>query len=156
MKLFISVGTTNFDSLLRKLDSDDYQAALSPIISEILLQPGTGLRQFQRLRIPLRIVTTDYFERLDECDVVLCHCGAGTVLDAISKKKGIVAVVNHYLKDNHQTELFDAMISDRMCLGFRNIEEMKPDILKDLLLRAQKQPFKPVTKKVNLFNLFME
>lgn len=37
-------------------------------------------------------------------DVILCHCGTGSILDGLKHGKKVVAVVNEDLKNNHQSE----------------------------------------------------
>ncbi|EZG45726.1 glycosyltransferase family 28 carboxy-terminal domain protein, partial [Gregarina niphandrodes] len=42
---------------------------------------------------------------MQDSDVVMCHCGAGTLIDAISSKAVIWGVNNTELMDDHQREL---------------------------------------------------
>ena len=42
-------------------------------------------------------------------DLIICHCGAGTILEVLSLQKEAIGVINDDLLDNHQRELADAM-----------------------------------------------
>ena len=45
---------------------------------------------------------------MKRADMIISHCGAGSVLEAISLRKFLIVVVNSTLQGNHQTELADA------------------------------------------------
>ena len=42
-------------------------------------------------------------------DLIMSHCGAGTILEILRMNKKAVGVINDQLLDNHQVELADAM-----------------------------------------------
>jgi beta-1,4-N-acetylglucosaminyltransferase len=42
-------------------------------------------------------------------DMVISHCGAGTILEILNLKKKAIGVINPGLMDNHQEELAEAM-----------------------------------------------
>ena len=48
-------------------------------------------------------------EEFEKADLVICHAGAGTIMEALRKGKKVVAVANQDLMDNHQKELANAM-----------------------------------------------
>ena len=49
--------------------------------------------------------------------MIISHCGAGSVLEAISLRKFLIVVVNSTLQGNHQTELADALAAKKYCLS---------------------------------------
>ena len=75
--------------------------------------------------------------------VIFSHGGAGTLLYCLAHgKKGrkIVAIANHTLAGNHQTELVDKLSREGYLLGFRSVDEMREN--KDRLreyLRGDKE-----------------
>ena len=48
-------------------------------------------------------------------DLIISHCGAGSILEALSMKKQLIVVINGSLQDNHQLELSDALSDGRFC-----------------------------------------
>lgn len=60
---------------------------------------------------------TDYFRK---AALVICHCGAGTLLECLKLQKNIVAIVNSTLADNHQLELFEELEKGNYLTGFRD------------------------------------
>ena len=45
----------------------------------------------------------------ENADLIITHCGAGTILEILRIKKRAVGVINSKLLDNHQFELAEAM-----------------------------------------------
>ena len=43
----------------------------------------------------------DYLKCLSQSQFMICHCGAGTILDCIKNGVNVIAVVNENLMDNH-------------------------------------------------------
>lgn len=48
-------------------------------------------------------------EDMQAADLIISHCGAGTVLELLRLRKRVVCVVNPNLLDNHQVELAEAL-----------------------------------------------
>ncbi len=55
-------------------------------------------------------------EDMKAADLIISHCGAGSVLEASWLKKKLVVVVNESLQGNHQIELADALSEERYCI----------------------------------------
>lgn len=49
--------------------------------------------------------------------LIISHCGAGSILEAISLQKDLVVVVNLSLQGNHQTELATALSAKKYCFS---------------------------------------
>lgn len=49
-------------------------------------------------------------------DLVITHCGAGSILEVLRLQKKAVGVINSNLMDNHQTELAYAMQERRLII----------------------------------------
>ena len=45
-------------------------------------------------------------------DLIISHCGAGTISEVLKLRKPLVVVVNETLMHNHQTELATALAED--------------------------------------------
>ncbi len=125
--VFVTVGTTEFDELLQHLDSANFVAALQKSdCCELNVQIGRGKYEFACLKgecdkagiafSSFRFKPT-LAEDMKRADIIISHCGAGSVLEAISLRKLLVVVVNPTLQGNHQTELADALAAEKYCLS---------------------------------------
>jgi beta-1,4-N-acetylglucosaminyltransferase len=48
-------------------------------------------------------------EDMHSADLIISHCGAGSILEALDMKKYLIVVINDSLQGNHQSELSDAL-----------------------------------------------
>ena len=58
-------------------------------------------------------------------DLVISHCGAGTILEILSLQKDAVGVINEDLMDNHQHELADAMREKQLMVIADSVTDLK-------------------------------
>lgn len=124
--VFVTVGTTDFDELIQSLDSIEFVNALCTLgCRRLVLQIGRG--RFEPQQLPTlcaeRRIAFEFFrfkptldEEMQTADLIICHCGAGSILECISLQKRFVVVVNSSLQDNHQTELSCALATEKYCL----------------------------------------
>lgn len=125
--VFVTVGTTEFDQLITRLDRIEFLSCLQQHgYSRLIVQYGRGTH------IPNVIIDESetfcisaecyrYKSSLEEdmkrADLVISHCGAGSILEAITYGKMLIVVTNSSLQDNHQQELSDALISGNYCIS---------------------------------------
>ena len=125
MRVFITVGTTEFDGLISALDGAEAADALVRLgASTVILQVGRGVVVPQELQAELerRGVSCSWFkfrdtlsEEMEAADFIISHCGAGSVLEATNLRKLLLLVVNPTLQGNHQDELASAMKAGNYC-----------------------------------------
>ena len=94
---FITVGTTDFDVLLKIIDNDEFPSLLKPLGCEILtIQRGRGTYSFKYLEeacknqgISLNVYRfkATLAEDMSAADAIISHCGAGTVVETLSMRK---------------------------------------------------------------------
>ena len=119
-QVFVTVGTTEFDALIEAVDSDAAHAALAALgYTRVLFQVGRGSARprgpagSRSSRLPTACF--DFAPSLDEhvgaSALVISHAGAGSIMDALGRRKPLVVVANDALMDNHQTELADVRSS---------------------------------------------
>jgi beta-1,4-N-acetylglucosaminyltransferase len=123
--IFITVGTTEFDQLIEAIDNLEFLVVLRDKgFTKLTIQLGRGtyepsclLNEASRLGIELDVFrfkpTLD--EDMSTADLIVSHCGAGSILEAVKNRKLLVVVVNETLQDNHQTDLADAMTAAGCC-----------------------------------------
>ena len=127
-RVFLTVGTTSFDSLIEAVDTEAFLEVMRACgCQELVLQIGRGSY------LPSKYLTVEtcsqhgisfeYFrfkptlaDEMAAADLVISHCGAGSVLEAVTLQKLLLVVVNDTLQENHQEELADAMASRKHCL----------------------------------------
>ncbi|EPS45171.1 hypothetical protein H072_829 [Dactylellina haptotyla CBS 200.50] len=125
-KVFITVGTTNFDSLIT--------AVLQPAVVDLLqsqgyttlrVQYGQGVELYQSLytaelegvlaKSSMSIGGYAYASgdeitnEIKTSELIISHAGSGTILEALRYQKRIIVVPNESLMDNHQKELANEM-----------------------------------------------
>mmetsp|Transcript_2115 Transcript_2115/g.1960 ORF Transcript_2115/g.1960 Transcript_2115/m.1960 type:complete len:178 (-) Transcript_2115:18-551(-) len=110
--LFVTVGTTQFDVLVDAVCHKDFVRQLeSDGFTKIVIQYGRGKAPSCASRIPME--SFDFAASLNEymlsADVILCHAGAGSIMEALSMQKHTIVVINNDLMDNHQLELAHAL-----------------------------------------------
>lgn len=118
--VFITVGTTEFDQLIRRIDTEIFlQHAKFVGISKLIVQFGRGYYEPTYLQencghYGISATIYRFKDSLDadmeNADVIISHCGAGSILEAVTKRKRLIVVVNSTLQDNHQIELAEALL----------------------------------------------
>lgn len=129
--LFLTVGTTRFDSLLTALNdrADELVAWLrAEGFSRALFQIGTGSVEPTAIQAaaarssaddplagtaPLSIEwlrhSPDLLGFLSQADLVISHAGAGSILESLRLFRPLLVVINTSLMHNHQSEVAVAL-----------------------------------------------
>jgi len=100
MNVFVTVGTTEFDDLIKVVD----ETCGNEIGMKIVAQVSSSSRY--------KPVNIDYFEFskdiesfIDKADIIVTHAGAGSVYSMLEKGKKLIVVPNLSRVDQHQAEL---------------------------------------------------
>lgn len=119
MKLFVTVGTTPFDSLVEAVDGGPYAHDAQLQIADGQYEPKVA--QWFRFRPGIQ-------ELIASADVVVCHAGAGSIYSLL--EAGIVPVVvpNTERRDQHQLEIARWLARMRYA-----VVAMKPENINDVL-----------------------
>ncbi|KAK3860855.1 hypothetical protein Pcinc_033118 [Petrolisthes cinctipes] len=144
--VFLTVGTTHFDTLVKAAVDEDTLAVLREKgYTKLVLQIGRGT--FTPIEGEHCGVTVSSFhlkpsiaEDFQSADLVISHAGAGSCLEALRAGKALVVVVNDTLMDNHQTELAEELANNKFCYF------CYPDTLQETLTNmdvSQLQPYVP-------------
>lgn len=114
--IFVTVGTTHFDTLIQEID----ELIGSGVISDhVVCQIGSGTyvpKHVEHFRFQPSI--DDWMER---ADLVICHGGA-TVMSLLQKNKRFVAIANTVLAGDHQTAFLTRLAQS---VGFPWSREVK-------------------------------
>lgn len=129
--LLVTVGTTSFDELIRKLDSVAFVEKVGhgdEKFDEVLFQIGRGDYEplylqglMENRRLPFEFkwfrFVPDLSVLIEKSSAVVSHCGAGTILEVLDRCMAcdLVVAVNETLMGNHQTELAEALYARDLC-----------------------------------------
>jgi beta-1,4-N-acetylglucosaminyltransferase len=117
--IFVTVGTTYFDELVREVDRLAGQGAFD---EPVHVQLGRG--QY----IPEHCEWFRYAPSLDEqyrrARLVICHGGVGTVFRLLELGTPFIAMANRSLQDDHQTDLLRALERRQWCTCCYEIHQL--------------------------------
>jgi beta-1,4-N-acetylglucosaminyltransferase len=125
--VLITVGTTEFDELIDYLDMhcDSFITSLQAIgCKSLRVQIGRGNTYPSRLqscceKYKLRVDIFRFKPTIDEemraADLIITHCGAGSIIESLSLEKLFIVVINRTLQGNHQMELANALTAEEYC-----------------------------------------
>lgn len=126
-RVFITVGTTDFDQLMKVLDQAEFLQTLKSCgYEQLTIQFGRGLYNPSNAvnegkLLGIKVDVYRFKPTLDEdilsADLVISHCGAGSILESVKYKKPLIVVINDSLQDNHQLELGDALTEGNYCIA---------------------------------------
>lgn len=117
MKIFLTVGTTRFDSLMEFVAKAPYFKA-----HDCILQVGPSGKKMANFEC------FDYVSNIDHyyewADVVVTHAGAGSIYRLLSMRKRIVIVPNSDRLDHHQFDIARYMSSNNFALATSTYSEL--------------------------------
>ncbi|XP_014210134.1 UDP-N-acetylglucosamine transferase subunit ALG13 homolog [Copidosoma floridanum] len=143
-KIFVTVGTTKFDDLIKTITTDEVLQELSKKgYSEMIMQIGRShvepdcTKRCGFHRIEVFNLKPSLQEDMQTADLIISHAGAGSCLEALELSKPLIVVTNDRLMDNHQLELAEQLYKDghllyTNCKGLTqlirsmNLSELKP------------------------------
>lgn len=98
--IFITVGTTDFDELIRTIDNLIEHEKLSP---DCIAQIGTGTyipKNIKYFRFARSLLP--YYKK---AELIISHGGALTIFECLQLKKKLIVVENPDVRGGHQWEL---------------------------------------------------
>ncbi|XP_049848829.1 UDP-N-acetylglucosamine--N-acetylmuramyl-(pentapeptide) pyrophosphoryl-undecaprenol N-acetylglucosamine transferase 1-like isoform X2 [Schistocerca gregaria] len=116
--VLVVVGSTNFDNLIRSIDTEEFARKLHAIgYNGIKIQVGTGTYQVTALhsfssskfQVEIHKFIFDWEYKVRSASLVIGHSGAGTILDALEFGKPLIVVENECLMNRHQSEITGMM-----------------------------------------------
>jgi beta-1,4-N-acetylglucosaminyltransferase len=164
-RVFITVGTTEFDEFIEQIDNAQFVDALKQIhCQSLVLQIGRGKYEPRHLgdECGARGISFDCFrfkptldEEMKHADLIISHCGAGSIIECITLQKPFIVVVNSTLQGNHQTELADELAANSYC--FSTYPEKLISVLhNDLLSSVSKLRQFPVGDPARIFAEYVD
>ncbi|KAJ2744120.1 N-acetylglucosaminyldiphosphodolichol N-acetylglucosaminyltransferase catalytic subunit alg13 [Coemansia sp. BCRC 34301] len=113
--VYVTVGSTGFDDLVRAVCTRSFlQSLAARRFQRLIVQYGSSEDMFvppptESDTFGVDIESFDYTSNtqrfIDQADLVICHAGTGSILEALHSRKPTIVVVNRGLMDNHQSEI---------------------------------------------------
>lgn len=137
--IFVTVGTTDFEELIKAISTDLFVDAVENLnCTKLIIQIGRGVFEPKDLVQKFEKrgkVDCSYYrfkpsldDEMRQADLIITHCGAGSIIESLSLGKIFITVVNNSLQDNHQTELADQLSDGNYCIA-SNPENLISDML---------------------------
>ena len=151
--IFVTVGTAvkgiEFTRLLETMDNLAGELQL-----DMLIQCGSSSYQPTHARHVRYLSYNEALEQFRQCDLVVAHCGAGTVLNALRFNKPMILVPRRAAQgennDDHQIELAAALTDMEGVRVVYDVAELGT-VLRDVLAHLPMQS-KPTPARVSLMS----
>ncbi|WP_318422585.1 PssE/Cps14G family polysaccharide biosynthesis glycosyltransferase [Photobacterium leiognathi] len=121
MKVFVTVGTTTFDSLIRYSD----------IAASIYDKYEFVFQKAKSDYIPINGLSFEFVDNIDEyynnADIVITHAGAGTIYRLLELNKKVIVVPNLERVDKHQLDIAQYMGDNKhllVCYELNNLSNI--------------------------------
>ncbi|CAK8697036.1 unnamed protein product [Clavelina lepadiformis] len=111
MSVFVTVGTTSFETLIETVTSKLIVQTLRTLgYKNLTVQYGRGIYEVEEVSCSQFSVTgyrykSSILDDIENADLVISHAGAGSCLEVLEARKPLIVVVNEKLMNNHQFEL---------------------------------------------------
>ncbi|WIA10315.1 hypothetical protein OEZ86_000456 [Tetradesmus obliquus] len=120
--VFVTVGTTKFEDLIKAVDTPEFAAALAAKgYSQLIIQKGAGeyvpckllpagatsAEHASGLKVQYFDFSPSLAEYISSAALIISHAGSGSIFETLHAGKPLIVVPNPLLMDNHQAELGD-------------------------------------------------
>ncbi|KAL3516128.1 hypothetical protein ACH5RR_023030 [Cinchona calisaya] len=159
--VFVTVGTTRFDSLVRAVDTQEVKEELYKNgYTHLLIQMGRGSYVPAKSTGENGSLVVDYFtfsssiaDYLRSASLVISHAGSGSIFETLRLQKPLIVVVNEDLMDNHQSELAEELAERKhlFCARPQTLYQTIANMDLGLLIPYQPGDATPVAEFINSF-----
>ncbi|EIX4875197.1 glycosyltransferase [Vibrio vulnificus] len=137
-KIFVTVGTTPFDSLIKKVDS-----IFCPEHYEVILQVSEDANYIPE-NFKYFKFDPGFRSKLTDFDLIITHAGAGSIYSLLELGHKIVVVPNLERVDKHQSEIARFVSENNyggVCLNLSYLKEIVDMSLNASFASYKKEPF---------------
>ncbi|KAH0470117.1 hypothetical protein IEQ34_001675 [Dendrobium chrysotoxum] len=163
--VFVTVGTTCFDALVKSVDSRHVRNELKKRgYTNLLIQMGRGSYIPRKSTMQScgedESLVVDYFtfspsiaDYMRSASLIISHAGSGSIFETLRLRKPLIVVVNEDLMDNHQSELAEELADRKhlFCASPQTLGQTIQTMDLDSLLPFQSGDALPVAKLINKF-----
>lgn len=134
LMILVSLGTQD-RSFKRLLEAIEKQIELGNIKERVVVQAGETIFESEHMEIFDLIPSKDFLKLLDECDLLICHGGVGTIIDGLKHHKKILAAarLQKYAEhqNDHQKQIIHEFVSQGLILELDDFDKLD-EKLKDI------------------------
>ena len=129
MKILVTVGTTEYDSLISYIDSAPYFCDFS-----VEFQIANGKYLPQNHSFFTFISIEDIMKKYREADLIITHAGASTINKLLEMKKKFIVVPNLERSDRHQIDIADFISKNKYALVAYSLSQLEifTDIIQNI------------------------
>ncbi|PKA65822.1 beta-1,4-N-acetylglucosaminyltransferase [Apostasia shenzhenica] len=159
--VFVTVGTTCFDALVKSVDSQRVKDELwRRGYTNLVIQIGRGSYIPSKSSEGDGSFAVDYFtfspsiaDYLRSASLIISHAGSGSIFETLCLGKPLIVVVNEDLMDNHQSELAEELADRKhlFCASPQTLHRTIESMDLGSLLPYQPGDAMPVAKLMNKF-----
>lgn len=120
MNVFVTVGTTSFDPLVKAVDTGIFA-------DSALIQIADG--DYQPVNARWFSFEPGIQNHIDNADVVVCHAGAGSVFKLLEQGKIPLVVPNTIRRDKHQLEIARWLKQKKYAVVAMKVEEVNQKLI---------------------------
>jgi UDP-N-acetylglucosamine transferase subunit ALG13 len=133
--IFVTVGTTDFDALARRMD----EIAVT-LDEEVVMQTGRGVYAPRHARSFRFAPSLEEYYR--QARLVVSHGGLGTLVEVLRLGKPLIGVSNPDRYDLHQNDLLGELERGRYMVWCRDLAALDDDIRRigDMQFRRYDEP----------------
>ncbi|PWA43821.1 Glycosyl transferase, family 28, C-terminal [Artemisia annua] len=157
--VFVTVGTTSFDSLVKAVDTQQVQEALlKKGYTHLVIQMGRGSYIPKKSSGEDGSLVLDYFtfspsiaDYMRSASLVISHAGSGSIFETLKLARPLIVVVNEDLMDNHQSELAEELAERKhlFCARPQTLNQTIEALDLDSIIPYQSGDATPVAKLIN-------
>uniref|UniRef100_A0A336LA32 UDP-N-acetylglucosamine transferase subunit ALG13 n=1 Tax=Culicoides sonorensis TaxID=179676 RepID=A0A336LA32_CULSO len=120
--IFVTVGTTQFEALIKKIATTELRETFKEIgCKKLTIQTGTGdvpsdiyeiYGSDGTITLKTYELKSSIAKDIEQADLVVSHAGAGSCIEVLRAGKPLLTVTNDELADNHQVELAEQLCNE--------------------------------------------
>ena len=130
--IFVILGTQDkkFPRLLHAVEELILDGTIK---KKVVVQAGTTPYSSKVMEIHSTMSPNQFLKYVEQSDYIITHGGVGTILDALKKKKKVIAVprLKAYKEheNDHQLQIIEKFSSEHYILGCHTVEELKDAVM---------------------------
>lgn len=129
--IFVTLGTQDkkFDRLISYIDE---LVNVGIIKEEVIIQSGCTKVSNKKIKSFKQLSYSKMLDYFNKCDILITHGGVGSITDALSMGKKVIAVARKKIYkeavNDHQVEIIDAFVREGYILSADSKEELAEEL----------------------------